>query len=216
VKAWQEGESGIKTGLEVEGKPSKEEENLEAEGRQVNDTEIQTEDNVKLVEKVTSVKSEENQPEEEEIDSEEKEMEGEGREAEDNAAEQKEGSERFVEIDDEQFEVIDNMDEEDSDVDFKDVTVPSPAYENDDVRKQLLTDSPVCQHNFNVQTKTEDGEDDYIVVTRHSAAHDQVYGQLIAHSTYYQSGCSACSFSSWLSTAEGSHATLARTGADHW
>ena len=71
-------ESGIKTVLAEEEKPSKEEENLEEEGRQVKHTKIQTEDKIKPVEKVKSFRSEENQPEEEEIDSEEKEMEGEG------------------------------------------------------------------------------------------------------------------------------------------
>ena len=61
-------------------------------------------------------------------------------EAEDNAAEEKEGDGRFVEMDDEHFEVIENMDEEDRDDVFKEVTVPSPAHENDDVSKQLPTD----------------------------------------------------------------------------
>ena len=35
---------------------------------------------------------------------------------------EEEGSGRFVEIDDEQFEVIDDMDEEDSDDDYKEIT----------------------------------------------------------------------------------------------
>ena len=43
------GESGLKTGVEEEEKPAKEGENLEEQGRQVNDTKIQTEDKVKPV-----------------------------------------------------------------------------------------------------------------------------------------------------------------------
>ena len=43
------GEGGIKTGLGEAEKPSKEEENLEEQGRQLNDTEIQTEDEVSPV-----------------------------------------------------------------------------------------------------------------------------------------------------------------------
>ena len=171
------GETGIETSLEKEEKPSKEEEDVEEEGRQTDDTEIQTENEVKPAEKENAVKSEENQAEEEEIDSEEKEVEGEEKEAveeEDNAADEKEGNGRFVEIDDEQFEVIDDMDEEDSDDDFKEITVPSPAHENDDVRKQLPTDSSSCKHDYSVQTRTEDGENDYREVTGHSPAHDQV------------------------------------------
>ena len=60
VKAALVEESGTKTGLEEEEKPSKEGENLEEEGRQVKHKKIQTEDKVKPVEKVKSVKSEEN------------------------------------------------------------------------------------------------------------------------------------------------------------
>jgi len=203
------GESGFKTGLEKE-KPSKEEENVKEEGRQTDDKKVQAENEMKPVEKEKSVKSEENQPEEEEIDSEEKEMEGEEKEAveeEDNAADEKEGNGRFVEIDDEQFEVIDDMDEEDSDDDFKEVTASSPAYENDDVSKQLPTDSSLCKRDDSVQAKTEDGEDDYKEVIGHSATHDLVNEQLVADSSYYQSDYNA-HYQAWFSTAEGSYATM--------
>ena len=150
-------------------------------------------------------------------------MKGDEKEAveeEDNIAEEKEGSGCSVEIDDEQFEVIDDMDEEYSSDDFKEVTAPSPAHENDDVSKQLPTDSSSCKHDYSVQAKTEDGEDDYKEVTGHSAAHDQVYGKLIADSSYYQSDYSAY-YLAWLSTAAGSRATMDygkvfRPGADHW
>ena len=96
-----------------------------------------------------------------------------------------------MEIDDEQFEVIENMDEEGRDDVFKEVTVPSPVHENDDISKQLPSDSSLCKHDYSVQAKTEDGEDDFKEVIRHSAAQDQMYGQLIADSSYYQSDYSA-------------------------
>ena len=204
------GETGIETGLEKEEKPSKEEEDVEEEGRQTDDAEIQTENEVKPAEKEKSFKSEENQVQEEEIGSEEKEVEGEEKEAveeEDNAAEEKEGSGRSVEIDGEQFEVIDDMDEEDSDDDFKKVTVPSPAHENDDVRRQFPTDSASCKHDYSVQTRTEDSEDDYKEVTGHSAAHDQVNEQLVTDSSYYHSDSNA-HYQAWLSTAEASYANM--------
>ena len=76
-------------------------------------------------------------------------------------------------IDDEHFGVINDMDEDENDNGFKKVTVPSPAQENYHVSEQLPTDSSVRQHEYSVQSKMEDSEDDHKEVTTHSAAHDQ-------------------------------------------
>ena len=92
-----------------------------------------------------------------------------------------EGSGRFVEIDDEQFEVIDDMDEEDSHDDYKEITAAGSSlqlfdnsaqkvqgnekaeYMNSDrANEQLESDSAnYAELDSSTQEKTQQSEDDY-------------------------------------------------------
>lgn len=125
----------------------------------------------------------------------------------DSAEEGAEGSGRFVQIDDEQFEVIDDMDEEDSDDDYREVTVPSPRRERHTDSEQFLTESSLNGPEDNAQKKIEICEDGYKEVTTHTALStndDQLNDQLPADSLDYESDYAA-QYQAWLSTAAPSY-----------
>ena len=59
---------------------------------------------------------------------------------------EEEGSGRFVEIDDEQFEVIDDMDEEDSDDDYKEITAAGSSVQVFDNSAQKVQDNEKAEY----------------------------------------------------------------------
>lgn len=128
-----------------------------------------------------------------------------------------EGSGRFVEIDDEQFEVIDDMDEEDSDDDYKEITAVGTSlhvfdnsaqqdsekakYMNSDrANEQLASDSTnYAELDSSTQGKTQQSEDDYKEV---NAQH-----QVTTDSSNYQLNYDS-QYQAWLSAAVNSRASM--------
>ena len=130
-----------------------------------------------------------------------------------------EGSSRFVEIDDEQFEVIDDMDEEDSDDDYKEITAVSSSlqvfdnsaqkvqdnekaeYMNSDrANEQLASDSAnYAEHDSSTQEKTQQSEDDYKEVNAQQ--------QVTTDSSNYQLNYDS-QYQAWLSAAVNSRASM--------
>ena len=140
------------------------------------------------------------------------------KEVEDDNVEE-EGSGRFVEIDDEQFEVIDDMDEEDSDDDYKEITAAGSSlqvfdnsaqkvqdnekaeYMNSDrANEQLASDSTnYAELDSSTQEKTQQSEDDYKEV---NAQH-----QVTTDSSNYQLNYDS-QYQAWLSAAVNSRASM--------
>ena len=132
---------------------------------------------------------------------------------------EEEGSGRFVEIDDEQFEVIDDMDEEDSDDDYQEVTAAGSSlqvfdnsaqkvqdnekaeYMNSDrANEQLASDSTnYAELDSSTQGKTQQSEDDYKEV---NAQH-----QVTTDSSNYKLNYDS-QYQAWLSAAVNSRASL--------
>lgn len=128
-----------------------------------------------------------------------------------------EGSGRFVEIDDEQFEVIDDMDEEDSDDDYKEITAVGTSlhvfdnsaqqdsekakYMNSDrANEQLASDSTnYAELDSSTQGKTQQSEDDYKEVN----AQQQVTTDSLNYQLNYDS-----QYQAWLSAAVNSRASM--------
>ena len=130
-----------------------------------------------------------------------------------------EGSGRFVEIDDEQFEVIDDMDEEDSDDDYKEITAGGSSlqvfdnsaqkvqgsekaeYMNSDrTNEQLGSDSAnYAELDSTTQEKTQQSEDDYKEVNAQQ--------QVTTDSSNYQLNYDS-QYQAWLSAAVNSRASL--------
>ena len=160
-------------------------EEMHNEGRQTDDKETnQAEEEVKLEEKdETSAEDEENHAEDGQTQTEREEKESEEEKEKDvkekSAAEKESG--RFVEIDDEQFEVIDDMDEEESDDDYNEITVASLVHENDEVNAQLASNLSGYQPDYS-DCKTQDSE-----VTIHVSNY-QVNEQLASDSSVHQPG----------------------------
>ena len=140
------------------------------------------------------------------------------KEVEDDNVEE-EGSGRFVEIDDEQFEVIDDMDEEDSDDDYKEITAGGSSlqvfdnsaqkvqdnekaeYMNSDrANEQLASDSAnYAELESSTQRETQQSEDDYKEV---NAQH-----QVTTDSSNYQLNYDS-QYQAWLSAAMNSRASM--------
>ena len=138
------------------------------------------------------------------------------KEVEDDNVEE-EGGGRFVEIDDEQFEVIDDMDEEDSDDDYKEITAVGSSlhvfdnsaqkdnekakYMNSDrANEQLASDSTnYAELDSSTQGKTQQSEDDYKEV---NAQH-----QVTTDSSNYQLNYDS-QYQAWLSAAVNSRASM--------
>lgn len=128
-----------------------------------------------------------------------------------------EGSGRFVEIDDEQFEVIDDMDEEDSDDDYKEITAvgtslhvfdnsaqkdneKAKCMNSDRANEQLASDSTnYAELDSSTQGKTQQSEDDYKEV---NAQH-----QVTTDSSNYQLNYDS-QYQAWLSAAVNSRASM--------
>ena len=107
----------------------------------------QAEENINTEEKAEVFVEDEKSHEEDaekQTSQEEKETE-EMKEVEDDNVEE-EGSGRFVEIDDEQFEVIDDMDEEDSDDDYKEITAVSSSLQVFDNSAQKVQDNERAEY----------------------------------------------------------------------
>ncbi|CAH3185151.1 unnamed protein product [Porites lobata] len=140
------------------------------------------------------------------------------KEVEDDNVEE-EGSGRFVKIDDEQFEVIDDMDEEDSDDDYKEVTAAGSSlqvfdnsaqkvqenekaeYMNSDrANEQLASDSTnYAELDSSTQGKTQQSEDDYKEV--------KAQQQVTTDSSNYQLNYDS-QYQAWLSAAVNSRASM--------
>lgn len=128
-----------------------------------------------------------------------------------------EGSGRFVEIDDEQFEVIDDMDEEDSDDDYKEITAvgtslhvfdnsaqkdneKAKCMNSDRANEQLASDSTnYAELDSSTQGKTQQSEDDYKEVN----AQQQVTTDSLNYQLNYDS-----QYQAWLSAAVNSRASM--------
>jgi len=132
---------------------------------------------------------------------------------------EEEGSGRFVEIDDEQFEVIDDMDEEDSDDDYKEITTAGSSlqvFDNSDQKvqdnekaeymnsdranEQLASDSTnYAEIDSSTQGKTQQSEDDYKEVNAQQ--------QVTTDSSNYQLNYDS-QYQAWLSAAVNSRASM--------
>ena len=140
------------------------------------------------------------------------------KEVEDDNVEE-EGSGRFVEIDDEQFEVIDDMDEEDSDDDYKEITAAGSSLQvfdnsaqkfqdnekadsmnGDRANEQLASDSTnYAELDSSTQGKTQQSEDDYKEVNAQQ--------QVTTDSSNYQLNYDS-QYQAWLSAAVSSRASM--------